>query len=132
MANNDNIPTGADTRQAPWNEPDKEEAYFTCQVTETLIKKNVPVPTKMYDMETEINDDGLEETFLAPCKEVDWEKEYEAGCFTIQEMLSELEKYVEHDISMTGKNTNKGRYLQRLLKACRGWETYDTQVECNG
>lgn len=113
---------------APFNQHDnKKPKDFPCHVSVTL-ERNVHVPTSLYNELYEKNEDG--ECIQELCtEEVNWESEYKENCFTIPDMLLELKGYVEHDLSVSGTNTSKGKYLSRLLEACQGWAEYETCVE---
>ena len=124
----DNYPIGSDTAKAPWNEPNKPaELKVQCNVTVTLERK-VDVPTQEYQ-EFKDWDEDLGYQVGIDTSNVDWKKEYKENCVTLPDMLNELKTYVECDISMTGKNTSRGKYLQRLLEACQGWEEVETDVD---
>ena len=124
---NYNYPLGSDTKDAPWNEPaPPKERKFKCHVAVTL-ERDVDVPTQGYNESIEEDEDG--KYLSIDTDDVDWREEYDNNCITITEMLNELKAYVEQDLAMTGKNTGKGIYLQKVLEACQGWEVTETYVE---
>lgn len=92
---------------------------FPCSVTETLHKV-VDVPTLNWAADSKGYPYSIE---------TQWELAYKDNGISLNDMLEELAKYVEQDIAMTGKNTSKGKYLQRLLSACKGWEQMELCVE---
>lgn len=127
MYDNYNYPLGADTPDAPWNEPSPpKERKFDCHVIVTM-EKDVRVPTQNYN--EFVDEDEMGKRLECDTSETDWEHEYNANCITLTEMLNELKQYVESDLAMTGKNTGKGRYLQELLEACQGWQNVETTIE---
>lgn len=118
MKESDYYPNGAyNDSSAPYNEPYVPERDFAIDVEYTLCKQ-VDVTTNDYQPEFE------EETgqTYANTENTDWEDAYgESGHYTILEMLAELKKYVEQDISTTGEHNPKGRALKLLLEDCQGW-----------
>lgn len=123
MRERDYYPAGAYSDQnAPYNEPVIPERDFEIDVQFTLHKV-VDVTTDKYTPEY---DEESGHTY-ANTENTEWSEVYdESGHFTILEMLDELKVYVEQDLAMTGKNTGKGRHLQRLLESCQGWELIDS------
>lgn len=125
MYDNYNYPLGADTPDAPWNEPVIPERDFDIDV-EFVMSKTVTVTTNDYAPEYD-DEDGRE---YANTENTDWEKAYDnSGNLTIAEMLQELESYVKDDMTKTAPNTGKGRYLQRVLESCQGWEVKEKTFE---
>ncbi len=122
-------PMGAEhDPNAPYNEPSPNKYRdFKCTVTATIAKDDMDITSNDYVVCDEKDEDGT------PIHEIitdniEWDKDYLAGGYSIIDLLDELRKYVEHDISMTGINTSKGRHLQRLLHACQGWYIEDLYV----
>ena len=73
------------------------------------------------------DEDGREN---ANTENTDWEQAYDnSGHLTIAEMLQELESYVKDDMTKTAPNSGKGRYLQRVLESCQGWEVKEKTFE---
>ena len=125
MYDNYNYPLGADTPDAPWNEPVIPERDFDIDV-EFVMSKAVTVTTNDYAPEYD-DEDGRE---YANTENTDWEKAYDnSGHLTIAEMLQELESYVKDDMTKTAPNTGKGRYLQRVLESCQGWKVKEKTFE---
>lgn len=125
MYDNYNYPLGADTPDAPWNEPVIPERDFDIDV-EFVMSKAVTVTTNDYAPEYD-DEDGRE---YANIENTDWEKAYDnSGHLTIAEMLQELESYVKDDMTKTAPNSGKGRYLQRVLESCQGWEVKEKTFE---
>ena len=118
-------PAGAyDDPSAPYNEVERPERDFDCHV-EVILEKDEVITTNDYIPEygTEIGYGDIDTS------ETDWDGAYENNCITIPEMLRELKVYVEQDLAMSGKNSRKGKRLQRLLDACSGWVVKETYIE---
>ena len=122
----DYYPPGAyNDPDAPWNQPAIPEEDFEVTISQTFSKTVIVttddyVPEKGYDEDT-----GSCYTY-ADTEETYWEQIFNQQHFKIQDLLSELKKYILEDIKNTGKNTGKGMYLEKLLEACDGW----TEDEC--
>lgn len=122
MYDNYNYPPGADTSDAPWNEPVIPDKDFEVDVEYVLQKKAVKVTTDDYRPEFDDETGHVD----ANTDDTDWENAYNnSGHFTIQEMLNELKAYVKADMQTCSPNTCKGAHLKRLLEDCDGWELYD-------
>lgn len=110
---------------APFNEPIIPERDFDIDV-EFVMSKSVTVTTNDYAPEYD-DEDGREN---ANTENTDWEEAYDnSGHLTIAEMLQELESYVKDDMEKTAPNSGKGRYLQRVLESCQGWEVKEKTFE---
>ena len=126
MSEADYYPAGAySDPNAPYNEPVIPERDFDIDV-EFVMSKTVTVTTNDYAPEYD-DEDGREN---ANTENTDWEKAYDnSGHLTIAEMLQELESYVKDDMTKTAPNSGKGRYLQRVLESCQGWEVKEKTFE---
>lgn len=125
MYDNYNYPPGADTPDAPWNEPVIPERDFDVEVTITMSKV-VTVTTDDYTPEYDDEDGNT----YANTENTEWDKAFEnSGHFTIAELLEELKGYVVEDMKTCAPNTGKGAHLQRLLLACEDWETIEESYE---
>ena len=126
MSEADYYPAGAySDPNAPYNEPVIPERDFDIDV-EFVMSKTVTVTTNDYAPEYD-DEDGLE---YANTENTDWEEAYDnSGHLTIAEMLQELESYVKDDMEKTAPNSGKGRYLQRVLESCQGWEVKEKTFE---
>lgn len=125
MQERDYYPAGAyDDPNAPYNQSDNDPKEFECKATITL-EADVLVETDQYQQYVDCEDGSTYYEFDG----VDWEDEYSKSCISIPEMLNELKNYVESDLALAGKNTGRGRYLQRLLDACQGWKVVETEIE---
>lgn len=126
MSEADYYPAGAySDPNAPYNEPVIPERDFDIDV-EFVMSKTVTVTTNDYAPEYD-DEDGREN---ANTENTDWEEAYDnSGHLTIAEMLQELESYVKDDMTKTAPNSGKGRYLQRVLESCQGWEVKEKTFE---
>jgi hypothetical protein len=126
MSEADYYPAGAySDPNAPYNEPIIPERDFDIDV-EFVMSKTVTVTTNDYSPEYD-DEDGREN---ANTENTDWEEAYDnSGHLTIAEMLQELESYVKDDMTKTAPNSGKGRYLQRVLESCQGWEVKEKTFE---
>lgn len=126
MSEADYYPAGAySDPNAPYNEPVIPERDFDIDV-EFVMSKSVTVTTNDYAPEYD-DEDGREN---ANTENTDWEEAYDnSGHLTIAEMLQELESYVKDDMTKTAPNSGKGRYLQRVLESCQGWEVKEKTFE---
>ena len=126
MSEADYYPAGAySDPNAPYNEPIIPERDFDIDV-EFVMSKTVTVTTNDYAPEYD-DEDGREN---ANTENTDWEEAYDnSGHLTIAEMLQELESYVKDDMEKTAPNSGKGRYLQRVLESCQGWEVKEKTFE---
>lgn len=109
--NNYDYPLGADTPKAPWNEPLPQAYKYECDVCVTMRRT------------VEITDE------LKEAEYVDFGTNYKEQCFTISELLRELEAYVDEDLKNTCEHSSKVKYLNKLKKACTGWEEVELNVE---
>ena len=126
MSEADYYPAGAySDPNAPYNEPVIPERDFDIDV-EFVMSKAVTVTTNDYAPEYD-DEDGRE---YANTENTDWEKACDnSGHLTIAEMLQELGSYVKDDMTKTAPNSGKGRYLQRVLESCQGWEVKEKTFE---
>ena len=122
-----NIPMGADTIDAPWNQVENSEIDRACKVTETITRR-VILSTTDYVAEEDW-DDEFGKCVSVDTSDTDWAGEYSNQEYTVLELIDKLKAYVEEDIKNTSPNTGKGRELQRLLSACSGWEQVELNVE---
>ena len=125
MYDNYNYPPGADTPDAPWNQPVIPEREFDVEVTITMSKV-VTITTDNYVPEYD-DEDG--HTY-ANTENTEWDKEFEnSGYFTIADLIEELKGYVVEDMKTCEPNTRKVSHLKRLLLACEDWETIEESYE---
>lgn len=125
MYDNYNYPAGADTPDAPWNQPVIPEKDFDVEVTITLFKHET-VTTDDYTPEFD-DEDGRT---YSNTENTDWGKAYkDSGCFTIPELLNELKTYVEADMQTCLPNSRRGAHLKLLLEACDGWNVMEVVYE---
>ena len=126
--NNHDYPMGSDTKDAPWNEPTpQKQKDFSCVVLHEL-KKVMKVPTDQYHEYKEKGEDG-EYIHEIDTGDVDWNDEYKQNCYTINDLLHELEGYIQDDLKRYRGFKRKEKQLNEMLEACKGWETENIYVE---
>ena len=106
-----------------------ERKVKVCCNVDFLIEKHVDIETKDFEMTYNGKDEEGYDDVDFNFDGVDFVDEYASQHLSIVDLLSELKQYVEYDLSMTGLNTEKGKYLQRLLKECEGWKVVEHNVE---
>ena len=121
MYDNYNYPLGADTPDAPWNEPVIPERDFEVDVECVIKKEGVLITTNKYAPEYD-EEDGRT---YANTEDTDWEKEYDESHHTIIELLGELEQYIIQDLERYKGNKTKERQLNAMLEDCKGWYFVD-------
>lgn len=124
MSERDFYPAGAyDDPKAPWNEQQVKEREFNVEVTITMTK-NIALRTNNYV--PEYNEEC--EMVFANTYDTNWEQEYKDNCYTIHDLLGELEGYIKQDLERYKGNRRKEYELKKMLADCQGWKEYD--VEC--
>lgn len=101
MHDNYNYPMGADTPDAPWNQPEPKVETLKCYVSQTLIKH-----TDVYDLDC------------------DFEKAYKEYRYTPLELINEFARVLPELIEkakQSGHHTEAYK-LKNLLKDCKDWE----------
>lgn len=119
----DNYPPGAaNDPNAPYNEPIIPERDFGVDVEFVMQKHDVTVTTDDYIPEFDEEDGHT----YANTEETNWENAYDqSGCYTIPELLQELENYIKADLERYKGSRTKERQLKEMLESCQGWEVYD-------
>lgn len=106
----------------PWNDDDYvPESDFEIEATYTITCKRTVYTDKYipeYDDETG--------HVYADTSDINWRGEFESQHFTPIELIEELKKYVENDMSLSGGQNHR---LKELLNACDGWKISDTEFE---
>ena len=105
MYDNYNYPDGADTPEAPWNEPIAQEKDINIDVEYVLRKSGVPVNIISEDDDLDIA--------------------YNERHYNIIELLCELKWYIKRDMKKSKLISQRQRKLKDMLKDCEGWEMYD-------
>lgn len=124
--NKGNTPTLTQSQEAraPWNDEKKPKIAFPVYVSETLTKR-CDVETDEYKEED--NGKGEEPTLVL--KGVDWNDAYKQSCFTLQELLSELTKYINAEMKAPTTNDARKGYLKKMLADCQGWDVEEICVD---
>lgn len=126
MYDNYNYPPGADTPDAPWNQPVIPDKEFEVSVQETLCRIS-EIVTDNYipgyrDEEGYWEDDDTSDT--------DWEEEYKNQHHTILQLLAELKEMAEKELKTLPKTDYKReRKLKSIIEDCEGWELDDSEYE---
>lgn len=126
MYDNYNYPPGADTSDAPWNQPTIPDKEFEVSVQETLCRIS-EIVTDNYipgyrDEEGYWEDDDTSDT--------DWEKEYKEQHHTILQLLAELKEMAEKELKTLSKADYKREWkLKSIIEDCEGWELDDSEYE---
>lgn len=126
MYDNYNYPPGADTPDAPWNQPVIPDKEFEVSVQETLCRIS-EIVTDNYipgyrDEEGYWEDDDTSDT--------DWEEEYKNQHYTILQLLAELKEMAEKELKTLPKTDYKReRKLKSIIEDCEGWELDDSEYE---
>lgn len=128
----DNIPAGADTKNAPWNEEKKNAKSFVVDVTTTLHKKDYILSNDYEDVPN--NEDGYVSVDSVLSSNVDVEQEWIEQRLDILYLLQELEGYATMELLRLNKDKSpntKGRrnHLASVIEACKGWVVEETIVE---
>lgn len=128
----DNIPAGADTKNAPWNEKKKNAKSFVVDVTTTLHKKDYILSDDYEDVTD--TEDGYTSIDSILSSDVDVEQEWNEQRLDILYLLQELEEFATLELLRLNKDKNpntQGRrnHLASVIEACKGWQVEETIVE---
>lgn len=126
MYDNYNYPPGADTPDAPWNQPsDPDPIELECDTCITL-RKEITVETSNYW--TESDAEGYTETHLEDNYK-DVEKLINDQHTSLIKMLDELAKYVKGELAGGDVSNSRKRELEQLLEDCQGWSVDLIEIE---
>ena len=124
MRDRDYYPPGAyDDPSAPYNEPVIPDEEFVLTVS-LALSKTVTVNTDKYIPEIDYETGHMS----ADTSETDWNEVYEEQHYTIPELLERLRVYAEEDLKNVDPKSGRGRELQRIEEACKGWIIDDYEV----
>lgn len=133
MYDNYNYPVGADGSDAPYNQSDPEPVEVDVCISQTL-HKNTTISTTDYVAEEcedcERDDDGRFVTtggVSYDFSDSDLLNAYKNDSWTIPELLYELKDYIKQDLNR-GCSESKKTWLERMMKACEGWELDEEEV----
>ena len=117
-------PAGAenDTR-APYNQEGQQQKDFTVLVSVTL-EKSETITTDDYF--SEIEDDGSE---YISTTDTDWAAAYEKDCYTIPELLNELQALAKEQIERYRGLSRIERKYKNIIASAQGWKVVDTNFE---
>lgn len=133
MYDNYNYPVGADGSDAPYNQSDPEPVEVDVCISQTL-HKSTTISTTDYvaeeceDCERDDNGEfvttgGVSYDF----SDSDLLNAYKNDSWTIPELLYELKDYIKQDLNR-GCSESKKTWLERMMKACEGWELDEEEV----
>lgn len=128
----DNIPAGADTQNAPWNEKNKKAKSFVVDVTTTLRKKDYILSDDYEEIPN--TEDGYTSIDYVLSFDVDLKDEWNEQKLDIPFLLNELEGFAMLELLRLNKDKSpntQGRrnHLARVIEACKGWVVEETIVE---
>ena len=143
MYDNYNYPPGADTPDAPWNQPDIPEKEFDVTISMSL-SKTVSCFTNDYipgasgcDYEPD-GDGGYSACGWQDPDDIsntNWSEVYGDNHKTIPELLEELKKYIQKDLDNLADDETKmdkafhRRRLEFLLNECEDWTVDEEDYE---
>ena len=126
LGRNSNYPPMSQSEwdNAPFNEVSVPEKDFDVEVS-FVMRKVAKVTTDDYVPEYDEEDGHTYQN----TENTDWGNAYESSCYTIQELLHELENYVKEDLERYKGNHAKEHKLNALLEDCQGWTVEDIDYE---
>lgn len=127
-------PPGAEfDSNAPYNQRDPEPVEVDVCISQTL-HKSTTISTTDYVAEEcedcERDDDGEFVTtggVSYDFSDSDLLNAYKNDSWTIPELLYELKDYIKQDLNK-GCSESKKTWLERMMKACEGWELDEEEV----
>ena len=126
MYDNYNYPSGADTPDAPWNQPcNPDPMEITVRVT-MCVSHQTSVSTDNYDAYQD--DEWKGTSIVLHDNATDVEKYYKAQHKSVPELLGELAKYIECELASDVSRKRKDE-LNAMLADCKGWTVEDYNVE---
>lgn len=122
MRDSDYYPAGAaNDRNAPWNEVVVPEKDFDVCVKTTLTR-GFTITTNDYNPccdECESWNDT---------SDTDWAKAYVGSCYTIPQMLKELEKFLEKALEDKDLDRVSRNKYTKMLDDCKDWDEEELEV----
>lgn len=127
-----NIPIGADTKNAPWNEKKKNAKSFAVDVTTTLRKTDYILSDDYEDIPN--TEDGYTSIDSILSSDVDLEEEWKEQRLDIPYLLQELEEFATLELLRLNEDKSpntQGRrnHFTSVIEACKGWVVEETIVE---
>lgn len=130
MYDNYNYPPGADTPDAPWNQPEVPEREFDVTISMSL-SRTVQCYTNKYIPEVDEENGHL----YVDTSDTPWSEVYGDNHKTIPELLEELKKYIQKDLDNLADDETKmdkafhRRRLEFLLTECDEWTVDEEDYE---
>lgn len=127
MYDNYNYPPGADTPDAPWNQPsDPDPIDVRVDVGVALSCKNCSVYTDNYWIEAD--NEGYTETHLEDGY-ADIKRLYTEQHKSIPELLAELCKYINGELAGGNVSRQRKEELEQMLEDAEGWQVDDVEID---
>jgi hypothetical protein len=139
MYNNYDYPMGADTPDAPWNEPIVPEKEFDVTCSQSL-SKTVIVTTNNYipgaeGVDYEPDDEG---GYCAvgwhdpdDTSDTDWEEEYSNEHYTPLQLINLFKRHLSDELNVIlnspEEKSNKEKFLRHLIDECSDWTEDETE-----
>lgn len=126
MYDNYNYPMGADTPDAPWNQPGDPDPITLAVTVNTTLYRDSTVETSNYD----ICRDDFDETHIELHDGYsDVERYYTEQHKSIPFLLDELAKYIEGELAGCDLSQSRRQELEEMLADCKGWKEHSFEVE---
>ena len=130
MYNNYDYPMGADTPDAPWNEPILPEKEFEVTCCQTLSKTTSVITNNYIPGATWVEcEDGMTIGGQDPddTSGINWGEEYhENDHYTPLQLITLFKKYLENDLNRMGEVKNEKR-IKHLIEECEEWTEDETE-----
>ena len=124
MRDNYNYPPGADTPDAPWNEPAVPEKDFELSVCQVL-SKDVTVTTDDYNPEYDDETGDVS----ADTSDTNWTEAYNTDHFTPLQLIDLFKRYLEDELSHKGAVSKAPSYIKYLIAECSDWVEDELDIE---
>ena len=123
---NYNYPMGADTSDAPWNQPPEPDPVSVIANITVTLTNEIRVFTDDFFCDFDDNDKVEKVNLNSSYKDV--EKLIANQHKSIPELLQELAKYINGELAGGDISRSRRQELESMLDDCKGW-TYTIDVE---
>lgn len=113
---NYNYPEGTDNSSAPWNQEPKKPVDVVIDVYSTMTKR-CEIPVVDYE-------GTFEDPYVKNC---DFFNPFYENDYTIPELLSILQDYLEKDLKQEHSKEQK-KELHNILKKCKEWKEQEIEI----
>ena len=124
---NYNYPPGADTPDAPWNQPCEQDPITLDVTVNTTLYKKFTVETSNYDVFTD--DEFGDASIELHDGYADVEKYCADQHKSILDLLAELAKYIKGELAGGDLSRQRRQELEMMLADSQGWQQYSFEVE---